>query len=554
MNLFKYLDTMKELDSVVAMVGVGVLAAFLVVIILKMFTGLRRGTGRQLVHTILTVVSAGVAVVVSVILSNGIVGSLTSDTFQGLLTWIDGIAPGVGSSILDAIDKVPNREVIEYIVLLPAALFIIPILTTVMFIIINTLFKIVYVILIKVFRLKKAKRPPQRLGGAVLAAVEGILWMMILVLPITGALSLVDDVFETALESETVSEGELDEIYEEYLVPFTKNPAIDFLNVCGSSKISDAIATVKIDGNRVNLREEIVDVTHFVLVDVTTLLDADFKNLGENDKEAVVSVIDAFCDSEFMSSLMVGAVQTAASAIEDGTIPLEIGGDFEPVFHELIRFFRSVSHETLKADLYTIKDLYFAINDSGILTAMEDGQDIMELLQQKSQEGDDTITTIKNILQENPRTSGMVTALTKSLISTLIPEDAVLTDSNGNPILDANGEPIEISYDTVKNSVNEILTVTKDGKTEEEFKEELGSTLDTALRENEIELEEDVIDEITEHINNNYDEIYGAVGETTGGGELTDEQFNDILLSYYNQYMQQQQGGGDSNGGDSSDN
>jgi riboflavin transporter FmnP len=46
------------------------------------------------------------------------------------------------------------------------------------------------VILIKIFGLKKAKRPPQRLGGAVLAAVEGILWMMILVLPITGALSL----------------------------------------------------------------------------------------------------------------------------------------------------------------------------------------------------------------------------------------------------------------------------------------------------------------------------------------------------------------------------
>ena len=527
MNLFKYLDTMKELDSVVAMVGVGILAAFLVVIILKMFTGLRRGTGRQLVHTILTVVSALISVVVSVILSNGIIGSLSSDSLHGLLTSIDGIAPGVGSSILDAIGKVPNPEVIEYIILLPAALFVIPLLTTIMFLIINTLFKIVYVILIKVFRLKKAKRPPQRLGGAVLAAVEGILWMMILILPITGALSLVDDVFETALESETVSEGELEEIYEEYLVPFTKNPAIDFLNVFGSSKISDAIATVKIDSNRVNLREEIVDVTHFVLVDVTTLLDADFKNLGENDKEAVVSVIDAFCDSEFMSSLMVGAVQTAASAIEDGTIPLEIGGDFEPVFHELILFFRSVSHETLKADLYTIKDLYFAINDSGILTAMEDGQDIMELLQQKSQEGDDTITTIKNILQENPRTSGMVTALTKSLISTLIPEDATIT---------VNGQEIPISYDTVKESVSDILSVTKDGKTDEEFKEELGATLDNALRENEIELDEEAIDEITEHINQNYDEIYAVVGDSQG--ELTDEQFNDILLSYYNQYLE----------------
>lgn len=525
MNLFKYLDTMKELDSVVAMVGVGILAVFLVVIILKMFTGLRRGTGRQLVHTILTVASALISVVVSVILSNGIVGSLSSDSLHGLLTSIDGIAPGVGSSILDSIGKVPNPEVIEYIVLLPAALFVIPLITTIMFLIINTLFKIVYVILIKIFGLKKAKRPPQRLGGAVLAAVEGILWMMILVLPITGALSLVDDVFETALESETVSEGELEEIYDEYLVPFTKNPAIDFLNVCGSSKISDAIATVKIDGNRVNLREEIVDVTHFVLVDVTNLFDADFKNLTEDDKEAVVAVIDAFCDSEFMSSLMVGAVQTAASAIEDGTIPLEIGGDFEPVFDELILFFRNISTGTLEDDLTTIAKLYFAVNDSGVLASLEEGGDIMEALQQKSEDGDDTITQIKNILQENPRTSGMVTALTKALISTLIPEDATIV---------VNGQEVPISYDTVKESVSEILTVTKDGKTDEEFKEELGNTLKNALENNQIELDQEVIDEITDHINENYDEIYSQVGD----GELTDEQFNDILLSYYNQYLE----------------
>lgn len=524
MNLFAYLDKMKELDSVVADIGVGVLALFLVVIILKMFTGMRRGTGRQLVHTLLTVASAIISVVVAVILSNGIIGSLSSNNFEGLLEAVEGVAPGVGSSILDAIDNVSNPEVIEYIILLPAALFVIPVLTTIMFLIINTVFKIVYVILIKVFKLKKAKKSPQRLGGAVLAAVEGILWMMILVLPITGMLSLADGVFDAAIDSNVTDES-VEEVYDEYLSPFTDNPAITFLNGLGSSKISDAIATVKIDGKNINLRQEIVDVTRFVLVDVTTLIDTDFKNLTEEDKEAILSVIDAFCDSEFMSSLMVGAVQTAASAIEDGTIALEIGGEFQPVFDELILFFRNISTDTLEDDLTTIAKLYFAVNDSGVLASLEEGGDIMKALQQKSEDGDDTITQIKNILQENPRTSGMVTALTKALIATLIPEDATIV---------VNGQEVPISYDTVKESVSEILTVTKDGKTDEEFKEELGNTLNNALSNNQIELEQEVIDEITDHINENYDEIYSQVGD----GELTDEQFNDILLSYYNQYLE----------------
>lgn len=534
MNLFKYLNTMKELDSVVAYVGAGLLALFLVVIILKMLTGLRRGTGRQLVHTLLTVGSAVISIIVSVILSNGIVGSLSSNTFGALVDLIEIAAPDIGSAIKAAMDQVSNPEVIEYIVLLPAALFIIPLFTTIMFLIINTVFKIVYVIVIKILGLKKAKTSPQRLGGAVLAALEALLWMMILVLPINGALSLVDNVFETALESNISNKAELEEIYDEYLVPFTKNPAFNFLDVCGSEKASDAIATVKINESRVNLRDEVVHVTHFVLVDVTDLLDADLKNPTAENKEEIKRVIDAFCESEFMSSLMVGVVQTVATAIDNDTIPLNVDESLQPIIDETVGFFRNVSTQTLKTDLYTINDLYFEVCNSGIMTAMEEGQDILGMIKEKHQNGTDIVTSIKEILQSNPRTSGMVTAITKALVTVIIPEDATIV---------VDGQTIPVSYETVKESVNEILSVTKENKTEEEFKNKLEQTLEKVLIEdNKIEIDdevkEEVIEEIVEHINDNYDEIYGAVGEITGGGELTDEQFNEIIFTYYDAFLE----------------
>ena len=51
MNVFQYVDLMKEQNSIVATVGVGLLALFLLIIIFKMLVGMRRGTWRQLIYT-----------------------------------------------------------------------------------------------------------------------------------------------------------------------------------------------------------------------------------------------------------------------------------------------------------------------------------------------------------------------------------------------------------------------------------------------------------------------------------------------------------------------
>ena len=531
MNFFTYLNKMKELGSIPALVGMGIFALFLIVIIVKMFIGIRRGTKRQIVHLLLTCAAAIISVGVATYLSNHIIGSLSSDNFQGLLEAIDGVAPGVGTSLLDTLSKVNNPEIIEYIILLPATLFVLPLLAALLFFVVNILFKIVYIIVVKILKFKKAKTSPERLGGAVLAAVEAIICMMVLFLPINGTLGLVDNVFETAIEAEIDDSGDLEEIYEEYLVPFTKNPAISFLNNMGGSKIADRIATVKIDGEKTNIRAEITDATRLVLFDITQLAEADFKQLSPGEKVAVTNVINAVCDSEFMSNLMVGVVNTLASAIDSGEIPLSKGGDFQPVVEEAIAYIRNISTETLKEDLHTIKDLYFVILDSGVLTAIDDGQDIMTLLKEKSDEGDDSINKIKDILKANPRTNSMVTALTKSLVNSLIPEDTTIV---------VDGKEIEVSYETVKESVNEILTVTKENKTEEEFKDALKDKLNKVLVEdNKIEIEdEEIIDGIVDHINENYDEIYSVVGEMTDGAELTDEQFNDIIFSYLDAYLE----------------
>lgn len=540
MNIFEYVPLMKEMGGGVAIAGVAVLVLFLVIIFFKMLGGMRQGFWRQLIRTGRFVGAAIISYIIASSISSGIIGMFDESTFNDLLNQIEAGGVPISDSIRTMISCF-NPETFEYLLLLPAAVIIVPFVFTLLFIVINNILKIVSAIIIKVLGLKKASTSPSRLGGAVLAAIEGILLFIILLLPVTGILSIVDEAYDVAFESEENREdAAIVEQYETIFLPFIDNPAIDFTQKLGSRALSETFATVKIDGEKANVRNDILEIIHIALVDGPALKGADFNNLTPENKAAIDSIIDSVGDSHFLSGILVGFINGMGNAMNSGVFPVEFG-EFSDVMDGVVEYLSSFSIATFGEDLHTIVNVYYAISDSGVLAAMKDGDtDIMTLLDQKRQEGDDVLSEIIEVLKSNKRTSKLITAMTKALITNLVPEDATI---------EINGEQVQISYDTVKDSVSDILSVKKDDtKTEEEFKEELGSTLDTALKNNSITLESEVLDGIVDHINDNYDEIYEAVGEEVDG-ELTDEQFNNILLQYYTSYMNSMGGSQGGEGG-----
>ena len=540
MNIFEYVPLMKEMGGGVAIAGVAVLVLFLGIIFFKMLGGMRQGFWRQLIRTGRFVGAAILSYIIASSISSGIIGMFDESTFNDLLNQIEAGGVPVSDSIRTMISCF-NPETFEYLLLLPAAVIIVPFVFTLLFIVINNILKIVSAILIKILGFQKADSNPSRLGGAVLAAIEGILLFIILLLPVTGILSIVDEAYDIAFESEENREdAAIVEQYETIFLPFIDNPAIDFTQKLGSRALSETFATVKIDGEKANVRNDILEIIHIALVDGPALKDADFNNLTEENKAAIDSIIDSVGDSHFLSGILVGFINGMGNAMKNGIFPVEFG-EFGDVMDGVVEYLSSFSIATFGEDLHTIVNVYYAISDSGVLAAMKDGNtDIMTLLDQKRQEGDDVLSEIIEVLKANKRTSKLITAMTKALITNLVPEDATI---------EINGEQVQISYDTVKDSVSEILSVKKDDtKTEEQFKEELGSTLDTALKNNSITLEPDVLDGIVDHINDNYDEIYSAVGEEVDG-ELTDEQFNNILLQYYTSYLNSMGGSQGGEGG-----
>lgn len=519
MDLVQYITQMKALGTPVATAAVVLLCLFLVVIIFKMIGGMRRGTWKQILRTGLTLAAAVISYVIAVIVSNSIMGSTDKGSIEDFISLLDNSFPGVGEFLTQALSSF-NPEVFEYVIILPAAVVLLPILATVIFLLINLLLKFVRSILLKLFGFKAAKTNTQRLGGALLGAVEAIIWIIMVTLLITGLVGIASSACDEVLSSDRAEDEDFVTTYEEYIQPFTENPAFSFMNSLGVQTLADGIATITIDGEVTNLRDELLSVANIGLIEIPALEDADFGALTAENKLSLDNIVDALGRSPFISSVIAGVIQSSSGLMNSDFIPLDKAGDYGPFLASLVDFLEGVSRETLQNDVNTIKAVYYAISDSRVIKEIEEteGADLMALLQEKQKDGDDTLLEIVTILQSNERTAPIIKAMTQALLSSL-----------STDIQMPDGSTVTVSYDTLKDDMNDVLSVDRDNyQSDDEYMDALSMALDTTLRDNGIEIDDDIVDSIAEYIDSEYSSVT----------ELTDKQFNDILLNYYDAYLE----------------
>ena len=519
MDLFEYISLMKEKNTPFAIAGVVILCLFLLVIIFKMLGGMRRGTWRQLLRTGLTVLAAVASYIVAIILSNSIIGSTENNikTIENLIPMIEGYIPGIGDIIRNVLLSF-DTELFDQVILLPATVIFIPVVATLAFLVINLVLKIVRAIIVKIFKFKKAKKNSQRLGGALLAVIEAVVWIIMVTLPITGMLTLVDRAYDESVGSRrSDNAAEITEFFDEYIDPFTENPAFTFIESFGCASLADGIATVDIEGEKVNLRNETVSITKVIIFEIPMLKGIDFSNLNEENKVGINNLINGLCESRYMSNLFVGTLQSASSVLNlDIFSSITEEGEFSGFFSSLIDYLESVNTDTLHEDLDTIKNLFYTLSDSGVLKELMNGNtDIIGMLQEQHKAGDNTINELVSILQGNARTASLVKSVTESLISSLVNVDL--------------GNGVTVTYDTLKESMNDVLSVKAENyESEDEYMEALSGTLNETLNDHGIELEKEVVDSIAEFIDD----------KELNTEEFTDQDFTDVLLHYYDAYLE----------------
>ncbi len=503
MDLFQYIKEMKELSTPVATVAVVLLCLFLTVIIFKMLGGMRRGGWKQLVRTGLTAAAAVISYLVALIISNSIMGSADMISIEELIAFIEGAMPGTGEILTQLLSGF-DPAVFEYVIVLPATVLLLPVLATLIFLLINLLLKFVRSIIIKLVGFTLAKSNSQRLYGALLGAAEAIIWVVMVTLPITGILGIVDSACDNVLSSERADDEDFVGAYQEYIKPFTENPAFSLMDYLGVQSLSDGIATVTIDNTKTNLREELIFVANIGLIELPALGDADFGALTEENKLSLRNIADVLGRSPFMSKVLAGVVQSSSGLI-NSVFPFDMAGEYGEFLSAAMDFLEGVNADSLEDDVNTIMAVYFAISDSGVIKEIEgtEDADIMAILKEKQRFGDDTLADIAEILRGNERTAPILKAMTKALISSL-----------------KNGVPS--SYDSIKESVNAVISANYDST------DALTLSLNNALCQNGIMLESEIVGSIAEYIDSELSET----------GEFSDEEFCGLMLHYYDAYLE----------------
>ena len=522
MTVFSFIQEMKEMSTPVAYIAVGILGLFLIFIIFKMLFGMGRGTWRQLVRTGATLLAAIVSFMAGDIIAGRIVGSLDVNNLETLIQEVEAQLPQSGDiirSVLGAIDT----EMIEYILLLPATIILIPILTTVMFLVINLIFKIIRGILIKILKFKKAKTNPQRLGGALLAAVEGLIWVTMVLFPLTGLMTLADAAYTEAMNADGAS-SELRETYDEYIAPFTENPVFTFVEGIGADAMTESIATVRINGKRTNMRRQVLSVAHIFVVDARALQGADFTALTAEQQAALESILDTLAESPFTSGLMVSTLNTIPTLYWSGLIPMDDMNisEFSPIIDSLMAFLAEINADTLGTDLDTVMDFYFGFCDSGILGALSGGEDIMKFISE-DYNGERHILTMLNTLSGNARTKGIVDGLYNLVLSAAFSGSGDESDGENNVMADVN-------ISDVREGLNNIVSINRDQyETVEEYREVLSDTISTTINDTiGVELDQETADEIADYVDENFSEQIG---------ELTNEEFNELVFEVIDIYQ-----------------
>ena len=522
MTVFSFIHEMKEMSTPVAYIAVGILGLFLIFIILKMLFGMGRGTWRQLVRTGATLLAAIVSFVAGDIIAGRIVGSLDVNNLETLIQEVEAQLPQSGNIIRSVLGTI-DTEMIEYILLLPATIILIPILTTVMFLVINLIFKIIRGILIKILKFKKAKTNPQRLGGALLAAVEGLIWVTMVLFPLTGLMTLADAAYTEAMNADGAS-TELRETYDEYISPFTENPVFTFVESIGADAMTNSIATVRLGGKRTNMRHQVLSVAHIFVVDARALQGADFTALTAEQQAALESILDTLAESPFTSGLMVSTLNTIPTIYQSGLIPMDDMniGEFSPIIDSLMAFLAEINADTLGTDLDTVMDFYFGFCDSGILGALSGGEDIMKFISE-DYNGERHILTMLNTLSGNARTKGIVDGLYNLVLSAAFSGSGDESDGENNVMADVN-------ISDVREGLNNIVSINRDQyETVEEYREVLSDTISTTINDTiGVELDQETAEEIADYVDENFSEQIG---------ELTDEEFNELVFEVIDIYQ-----------------
>ena len=515
-SLSSYATEIADGENPIAAINLILIAFVALSAIFGLIYGLGRGLPKASLRLGTIVLSAIVAFIVASSLAPSIADYFDGKTLEEVLT---SIAPDrsfgydtPAAAFLTSCDAVTAGLLLELIV----ALFISPIVFVTVFIALNALFMILFWILCAVFKLGSRKK--SRLLGAIVGTVQGVLVAALVLLPVASAARTATVIHTAVAESNPSEELEatVNGAYDTYLNEIIENPVLNAINSLGGDAINKGLSTIKVGDEKLDAREELGEIVKIILA-TAEFAGEDFENPGENSFDALHTLADMIGEDKFTAEFLSGILRAFATALHDGKIVVDIANPYHDMLISITDIFLDSTGDTIGRNLNTIVDVYFILYDSGTIDAINnppEGYTLEDVLVSPYNDTERTvIDSIISKIEDNPDTKPLITALTKFSLAVIAEDHEVRDDAS-------------TLYDEIKADLYIVLEPRTQCATAEELSSVIIESLDFVLRHNNILLEDAIVSEMADI----------AAERFLGQEVITDDDINDLILSYYDAY------------------
>ena len=513
-------NTLTNPTSIGGWISLGLIAFALLTILVSMFYGLKRGFGKTVIRIVTIAAAAGIAYFVAMGITDFIDSQVAGMTLEELITkyyadYETAVQPEI-REIIASFDIETAQLIVDVVIAIVTA----PVVFIAAFYIIKAVLFVVYWLLGAIVAGGRHKGFFSRLLGAALGVVQGVLVAVVVLLPVCGFLTLAGEAREELTNREDLSPETVEAVdgfYTAYLDDAISSPVVTLIGQYGYDTVFKGLTHATVEGEEYDMREKAVLLAG-VAVDVMELKGMDWKAPNPDQQVDIERILHSMAGDEYMAKILAGVLRGSSTALTENIDAFPVEEPFRSIFAEAFGLFSDSDHTNVEGDLNTMLHVYFIMADHEILVLLseDDTEALKGKLTATDENGTLIIDSVIDELHKNERTDRLVTILTKLSIS-------IMADQLGL------SEDVTVMYENVKGGINDALAIDKENyETDEEYRAALNESVSGTLEENGIVLEDEIVEGISDYIADNYSDLE----------EITDQEVNDVILSYYSSYVE----------------
>ena len=289
----------------------------------------------------------------------------------------------------------------------------------------------------------------------------------------------------------------------------------------GDSPLADSLGQIL--SIFIDIEPDEVAPTLEIVRDSLFITSMNYQELTEEDRDAFNTLIQSADEDEFKAEALAKILDAVATSVGEGSI---IGDDLRGnLVKAFFTIFVDIPADDVVPTLEVVRDVLFMLDDEEVLFNLGSNTALLsDKFAAKDENGDNLIARVTDKLNSHDRTKPLVESITKLSIKII---------SESMPKVDGV-EITDETYDNVKGGVNTgIVGINQKYKDVElvagtpeyeEYVGEVADTLNATFEENGIVVDDAVADEMAKYVAENHkDQVE----------ELSDQELNDIILSYY---------------------